>query len=110
MASKKDMRRADLVVPYVDPPQQKGDADMSSTLASTMPMAAMFTRNKIIGWTSVVFSLQTWMSESAEQKRTANTPAYLSVMMSLMAVIVTYLPLFFPPPAARGSTSQPPSQ
>ena len=46
MASKKDMRRADLVIPYVGPPKEKGEADMTSTITSTMPMAAMFTRNK----------------------------------------------------------------
>jgi len=46
MASKKDMRREDLIVPYVDPPKEKSDGDMSSTMASTLPMAAIFTRNK----------------------------------------------------------------
>ncbi|KAJ5613558.1 Eukaryotic translation initiation factor SUI1 [Penicillium herquei] len=32
MASNKDMRRADLVIPYVDPPKSGNEADMSSTL------------------------------------------------------------------------------
>ncbi|KGY14939.1 hypothetical protein PABG_12217 [Paracoccidioides brasiliensis Pb03] len=46
MATKKDMRRPDLVVPYVEPPEKRQDADMNSTVSSTMPMAAMFTKNK----------------------------------------------------------------
>ncbi|KAJ5377751.1 uncharacterized protein N7496_005160, partial [Penicillium cataractarum] len=50
MASNKDMRRADLAIPYVDPPKSANDADMSSTMSSTMPMAAMFMRNRMIGW------------------------------------------------------------
>ncbi|KMU84447.1 hypothetical protein CIHG_02232 [Coccidioides immitis H538.4] len=46
MATKKDMRRADLadielaVVPYVDPASKKKDGDMASALSSTLPMAA----------------------------------------------------------------------
>ncbi|KAK2783009.1 hypothetical protein FQN53_009422 [Emmonsiellopsis sp. PD_33] len=82
MATKKDMRRPDLVVPYVDPPEKKSDADMASTVSSTMPMAAMFTRNKMIAWASVTFSLQNWMAETPEQKKTTSSPGYLSVLMS----------------------------
>lgn len=32
--------------------------------------------------TSLVFSLQTWLAETPEQKRDASTPGYLSVLMS----------------------------
>ncbi|KAL4922182.1 translation initiation factor SUI1 [Aspergillus aurantiobrunneus] len=96
MASKKDMRRLDLVIPYVDPPKDKNDADMTGTMSSTMPMAAMFTRNRV----AFVFSLQTWLGETAEQKKNATTPAYMSVLMSLMALAVTYLPIFLPPTPA----------
>ncbi|KAJ6032302.1 hypothetical protein N7540_003034 [Penicillium herquei] len=58
-------------------------------MSSTMPMAAMFTRNRV----AFVFSLQGWLGESPEQKKTAATPAYMSVLMSLMALVV-YLDLF----------------
>ncbi|KMP00261.1 hypothetical protein CIRG_00403 [Coccidioides immitis RMSCC 2394] len=94
MATKKDMRRADLVVPYVDPASKKKDGDMASALSSTLPMAAMFTRSRCVPFpypraeTSVVFSLQNWMAESPEQKKNSSTPGYLSVIMSVMAVIV----------------------
>ncbi|KAJ5780986.1 hypothetical protein N7457_006146 [Penicillium paradoxum] len=69
MSSKKDMRRADL-----------------GTMSSTLPMAAMFTRNRMIGWVSIVFSLQSWLGESPEQKKNASTPAYMSVLMSCMSI------------------------
>ncbi|KKZ64525.1 hypothetical protein EMCG_01404 [[Emmonsia] crescens] len=47
MATKKDMRRLELAVPYVEPATKASDAaDMSSTMSNTMPMAAMFSRNK----------------------------------------------------------------
>ncbi|KAM5457179.1 hypothetical protein McanCB49686_003021 [Microsporum canis] len=100
--AQKDMRRADLVVPYEAPPVKKTDGDISGTIASTMPMAAMFTRNR----SSLVFTLQTWLAESEDQKKASTTPAYMSVFMSAMAVIVTYMPLFLPPPQS-GNKSPP---
>ncbi|OJK00691.1 hypothetical protein ASPACDRAFT_42182 [Aspergillus aculeatus ATCC 16872] len=101
MSTKKDMRRLDLAIPYIDPPKDKNEADMSSAMSSTMPMAAMFTRNRMIGWVSFVFSLQSWLGETPDQKRNASTPAYMSVLMSLMALVVTYFPIFLPPQTAR---------
>ncbi|KAK7748387.1 hypothetical protein SLS62_008650 [Diatrype stigma] len=108
MATKaKDMRRSDLVVPYQEPPPKSGDnAEFSSTLSSTLPMAAIFTRNRYIGWASVVFSIQSWLGESEETTKTTATPGYFTIGMSLMALGVTYLPLFLPPPpgSARAAT------
>ncbi|KAF1830170.1 translation initiation factor SU [Decorospora gaudefroyi] len=64
MASTKDMRRADLIVPYAEPETAKEESDMSSTLSSTLPMAAA------------------WLAETPEQKKTSSTPAYMQVGMS----------------------------
>ncbi|CAG8259740.1 unnamed protein product [Penicillium salamii] len=89
------MRRVDLAIPYVDPPKSSSDADISSTMSSTMPMAAMFTRNRV----SFVFSLQSWLGESPDQKKNASTPAYMSVLMSCSDGIVCYLFPPLPPPA-----------
>jgi hypothetical protein len=68
MSTKKDMRRPDLsmpsslpcfdqkltasstVIPYQLPTAKEAASDISGTLGSTLPMAAMFTRNKFIGW------------------------------------------------------------
>ncbi|KAJ5025345.1 translation initiation factor [Bipolaris maydis] len=119
MASKKDMRRADLIVPYAEPEKSKDEGDMSSTLSSTLPMAAIFTRNKMIGWVAVVFAIQAWLAETAEQRKTSTTPAYFQVGMSsmhapipstvgsranslaVMSLLVTYSSMFLPPPPAR---------
>ncbi|KAI4275259.1 MAG: hypothetical protein LQ337_003358 [Flavoplaca oasis] len=35
------MRRADLIIPYAEPTKEKNDTDFSSTLSSTLPMAAV---------------------------------------------------------------------
>lgn len=74
MASKKDLRRPDLgtlapaararylsapttanthqptVIPYQEPLAKSEGADVASTLSQTLPMAAIFTRNRYIGW------------------------------------------------------------
>ncbi|KEY68704.1 hypothetical protein S40285_05328 [Stachybotrys chlorohalonatus IBT 40285] len=99
----KDMRRADLAVPYQEPPPKSEAAELSSTMSSTLPMAAMFMRNKFIGWIAVVYSIQTWLGESEESRKNATTPGYLNVGMAFMSLIVNYLPLFLPPPATRAA-------
>ncbi|GAB1740102.1 hypothetical protein NU219Hw_g5020t1 [Hortaea werneckii] len=108
MASKgqlKDMRRDDLIVPYAEPEKDKESNDMQSTMASTLPMAAMFTRNKLIGWTAVLFSIQGWLSETPDQKANASTPGYFSVGMALLSLGVAYMPLFLPPQSAKAGAS-----
>ncbi|KAL6712596.1 hypothetical protein ACN47E_000473 [Coniothyrium glycines] len=105
MASKKDMRRADLIVPYAEPAKSKDETDMSSTVASTLPMAAIFTRNKMIGWVAVVFAVQAWLAETPEQKKTSTTPAYYQIGMSVMALLVSYSSMFLPPPPIRGGAT-----
>lgn len=40
------------------------------------------TFTRMIGWTAVVFAIQGWLSETPESKKTASSPAYLSVGMA----------------------------
>ncbi|KAK5717338.1 hypothetical protein LTR15_009232 [Elasticomyces elasticus] len=73
-------------------------------MASTLPMAAIFTRNKyafancalwsnadadfcrMIGWTSVIFAVQGWLSETAASKSSQATPAIFSVGMAFLSL------------------------
>ncbi|KAF1814484.1 hypothetical protein P152DRAFT_456735 [Eremomyces bilateralis CBS 781.70] len=105
MASKKDMRRADLIVPYVEPEKEKNDQDMMSTMATTLPMAAIFMRNKMLGWTAVLFALQSWLSETPEQAKGSGNPGLFSVGMAFMSLGTTYMHLFLPPIPKPGSSS-----
>jgi hypothetical protein len=97
--------RFDTVIPYQEPEIKGDQADMSSSLSSTLPMAAMFTRNKMIGWVSVVVSVQNWLGESEQSKKNAAMPGYLSAGMSIMALASTYMHLFLPPQVQRGATA-----
>ncbi|KAF8476182.1 hypothetical protein BDZ91DRAFT_711128 [Kalaharituber pfeilii] len=100
MASKlKDQRRADLIIPYVpsEPKPEEAAADFASTLSSTLPMAALFTRNKMIAWSALVFAVQAWLNETPAQLASGKQPGYFSIGMSAMSVVVTYLPMFKAP-------------
>ncbi|KAG6207112.1 hypothetical protein E4U50_003918 [Claviceps purpurea] len=105
MAPTKDMRRADLIVPYQEPTPSSDKAEFSSTISSTLPMAAMFTRNRYIGWAAVVFTVQNWLGESQDSSKNSSTPGIFSVLMSVMALGVTYMPLFLPPVKGAAGTS-----
>lgn len=108
MASKKDMRREDLIIPYKEPSADKPD-DIANTMATTLPMVAMFTRNKMIGWASFVFAVQTWLAQTPEQAKKSGTPGYMGAGMALLAVGTTYLQLFMPPAGgSRASGTQAP--
>lgn len=69
------------MIPYVEP-KDDDKADFSSTFSSTMPMAAMFTRNKMIGWVALMMSLLNWLGETPAQRKKASQPGYLTFGMS----------------------------
>ncbi|KAF2105130.1 hypothetical protein NA57DRAFT_28225, partial [Rhizodiscina lignyota] len=92
MASKKDMRNPNLIVPFVEPEKKENDADMSSAYhRSTFPC---FTAQHLLFMTAVMFSVQSWLAETPEQKKNTSTPGYFSVGMASQS----YMPLFMPPP------------
>lgn len=70
------------MIPYQQPTQKNELSDLAGTMISTLPMAAMFTRNKYMGWAAIVFSIQAWLTESPEQKASASQPALMSVGMA----------------------------
>ncbi|KAH6665850.1 hypothetical protein F5X68DRAFT_55212 [Plectosphaerella plurivora] len=103
MATKRDMRRPDLIIPYQEP-KVKDNSEFSSTLSSTLPMAVMLTRNRFIGWAGMVYSVQNYLGESEQQKKNSTTPGYFNVGMAFVSLIVCYLPMFLPP-AISGQAS-----
>ncbi|KAK6353405.1 hypothetical protein TWF696_005371 [Orbilia brochopaga] len=113
MASKKDMRRPDLIMPYQapPPPDPETSADISSTMASTLPMAAMFLRNKTLAWASMSFAVQTWLSETPAQKANGKQPAFFSIIFAAVSIVVSYMPAAARPvPAPTGAPPPQPAQ
>ncbi|KAI9904112.1 hypothetical protein N3K66_000641 [Trichothecium roseum] len=94
----KDMRRSELIIPYQEPKgKEGGGSEVGSALGSTLPMAAMILRNKMVGWSAVVISVQNWLGESEDSKKNAATPGWVNIGMSVMALATSYLPMFLPP-------------
>lgn len=63
-------------------------ADIAGTLGTALPMAAMFTRNRLIGWTAVLFAIQSWLNEVPSQVAAGKQPAFFSVGMSIMSLVI----------------------
>jgi cytochrome c-type biogenesis protein CcmH/NrfG len=91
-------------------------------MSSTLPMLAIVTRNKFLGWTAVIFAGQSWLAETPAQKAKSPTSAYFSVLMAFMSLLVvslgsgtmyqaiqltkqSYVPLFMPPQPNRADSS-----
>ena len=55
---------------------------------ATNEMCQIFTRNKMLGWTSVMFALQQWMAETPSQRSKSGTPAIFQVGMALLSVVI----------------------
>jgi hypothetical protein len=68
-------------------------------------MPQIFTRNKMIGWTAVIFAIQGWLGETPAQAAAATTPSYLQIGMAAMSLGVAYMPLFLPPTMNSGGAS-----
>ncbi|KAK9455985.1 hypothetical protein V1511DRAFT_496221 [Dipodascopsis uninucleata] len=103
-ASKK---RANLVVPYVPLPAKAQDdiqAFMSQAVTSTVPMVAMFLRNKIIAWSALLIAIQSWLNESEASAAENSTPGWLRVVMSLAGMMVCYMDLIIVPKAFTASS------
>ncbi|KAK8435209.1 hypothetical protein IWX49DRAFT_551967 [Phyllosticta citricarpa] len=145
MASqKKDMRRDDLIIPYSQV-EAKSDPDFAGghlahrilswhngqhAANGRRPLAnaprylretsctglTSIPKPRMVGWTAVIFALQTWLAETPETKSAASTPGIFTVGMSFMSLLVqrpsrcdaldadvnkSYLPLFLPPPPVR---------
>lgn len=63
-------------------------------------MAAMFTRQKMVGWMAVVFALQSYLNEP-NSSITVNPdkpkqPAIFSIGMSFMALFVVSIMVYWP--------------
>ncbi|VVT56360.1 uncharacterized protein SAPINGB_P005004 [Magnusiomyces paraingens] len=93
-----DKRRADLVIPYRARKPLKNE--VSSAMSSSMPIAAMFLRNKILAWASLFTTIQGYLNEPA-QLASDSQPAWLSVLLAAVGIVTCYMDIIMPP---RGPT------
>jgi len=106
MSSKnaKDQRRPDLIIPYAPSQNESAsETDIAGTLSTALPMAAMFTRNKMMGWAAVIFAVQSWLNETPGSSSfdKGKQPAIFSLGMAFMSLGITYMPMFMPVPGQQ---------
>lgn len=69
-------------------------------VSQTLPMAAMFMRNKIMSWSSVFLALQSYLSEPINKpKNDADAglqPPLLKLTFALISLVTCYLEFFLP--------------
>ncbi|KAG5419727.1 hypothetical protein I9W82_001607 [Candida metapsilosis] len=90
--------REDLVIPYVHVPA-KARKDAGNVLSQSLPMAAMFMRNKMLSWASVFLSIQSYLNEPinkpADEDQGQQTPA-LRIAFAVISLITCYMDIVFP--------------
>ncbi|CDO57224.1 similar to Saccharomyces cerevisiae YPR063C ER-localized protein of unknown function [Geotrichum candidum] len=95
--AKVDKRREDLIVSYGGSKPRKNE--MQSMMTSSMPLAAMFLRNKVLSWAAFFTTLQAWLNEPSTIKTDAQ-PAWLSVVLAVVGILSCYVDLVFPQKAS----------
>ncbi|PVH21770.1 hypothetical protein CXQ85_000761 [Candidozyma haemuli] len=92
-------KREDLVVPYHHVPA-KARNDAGSMISQTLPMAAMFMRNKLMSWCAVFLALQAYLTEPInkpeDDAQAGSQPPLLRFVFALVSLSTCYLDLFFP--------------
>ena len=54
----------------------------------------------MMGWTAVVFAIQSWLNESPAQVAAGKQPAYFAVAMSLMSLLIVRRQPYYTRPTA----------
>ncbi|KAK6460736.1 hypothetical protein DFJ63DRAFT_337489 [Scheffersomyces coipomensis] len=90
--------RQDLVVPFRHAPAAaRGDA--SSMISQTLPMAAMFMRNKMLSWAAVFLAIQAFLNEPVnviKKEGDTSQPPALRIGFALISLVTCYIDIFFP--------------
>ncbi|CAN6596259.1 hypothetical protein TRVA0_001S02498 [Trichomonascus vanleenenianus] len=91
---KTDKRRADLIVPYEHVPMNSSEP--SSMFSSTLPLAAMFMRNKLLAWAAVFTAIQSFLNEPINKKAGDSQPAWITLMTALIGLLTCYMDFVMP--------------
>ncbi|KAI0461067.1 hypothetical protein LJB42_001397 [Komagataella kurtzmanii] len=73
----------------------------ANVVGSTLPMAAMFLRNKVVSWSALFIALQAYLNEprfKPQNKDGPSQPGLMTVGFALLAVLTSYTDVLFPTP------------
>lgn len=78
----------------------KARSDATGMIAQSMPMAAMFMRNKLLSWASLFIAIQSVLNEPANKAETpdegSQQPPMLRILFAVIAIFTCYIDLVFP--------------
>ncbi|KGU22567.1 hypothetical protein MGS_04622 [Candida albicans P78042] len=89
--------REDLVIPYKHVPV-KPRKDSTGVIAQSLPMAAMFMRNKVLSWSALFLTVQSYLNEPINKPDAddGSQPPFVKIVFALVSVLTCYMDVFFP--------------
>lgn len=87
-------RRADLAIPYVHKPDID-EVPSFTAMNRFLPMVAMFMRSKVIAWSALFISIQTYLSEPEIPSK--DSAGLGGVATALLSVAISYMNFIFGP-------------
>lgn len=79
-------------------------------IAQSLPMAAMFMRNKLLSWSALFLAIQSYLNDPINAERDADAqPPFLRIVFAIVSLFTCYIDLFFPnttPAAKRSAVEQ----
>ncbi|SCU82722.1 LANO_0B07316g1_1 [Lachancea nothofagi CBS 11611] len=92
-------KRPDLIVEFKYKPVPKSSVGAASQgiMAQSMPMAAMFMKNKFLAWFSLLLTVHYSLNGEADKKSADQSPL-LKILMAVVSLAVCYMNVVFPQP------------
>ena len=91
------VKREDLIVPYIHLKPVVEDNSSASFVSQSMPMAAMFMRNKLLSWFSIFSAVISLMYElHGVTAADGSQSGYLRVITGVVGLGVCYMELVMP--------------
>ncbi|ODV81833.1 uncharacterized protein CANTADRAFT_87794 [Suhomyces tanzawaensis NRRL Y-17324] len=89
--------REDLVVPYKHVAAKKR-SEASGMIAQSLPMAAMFMRNKLLSWSAFFLAVQSYLNEpiNAPSDDSVQQPPLLRIVFAVISMLTCYMDIVFP--------------
>lgn len=87
-------RRPDLAIPYVHKPDVD-NLPSATALNRFLPMVAMFMRSKVIAWSALFISIQTYLSEP--EIPSEDSAGLGGIATAFMSLAISYMNFVFGP-------------
>lgn len=93
-----NVKRPDLSIPYKHVPVAKTSYSSSSQgiLSQSMPMAAMFMKNKFLAWFALLTTFHYYLTAEPSESNSPEQSPIVKIGMSVVSLLVCYMGLALP--------------